>query len=199
MNPWDERYRVAGFAYGSDPNDFLREVRPRLTAGGTVLCLAEGEGRNAVYLAEQGFKVTAIDSSAVGLEKANALAKERGVAIHTVHADLKDFVIEPAAFDAVVLIWCHMPQPMRSNVHRASVAALRPNGAFVLESYTPRQLELKTGGPPNVELLQRLDDLRPDLSSLRLDIAHELERTVNEGRLHRGTSAVVQVFGVAST
>ncbi len=197
MNVWDERYRVEGFAYGSQPNDFLKEVRPRLPAKGRVLCLAEGEGRNAVYLAEQGFTVLAIDSSAVGLEKANGLAKTRGVAIQTIVADLNDFVIEPASFDAVVLIWCHMPLPMRSKVHRASVAGLRPGGAFVLESYTPRQRELKTGGPPNVELLQTLDDLRRDVGSLRLDVAQELERKVHEGRLHNGLSAVVQVFGVA--
>jgi SAM-dependent methyltransferase len=198
MNVWDERYRHEGFAYGTEPNDFLKEVRDRLPSTGRALCLAEGEGRNAVYLAQQGFEVTAMDGSKVGLEKAKGLASQRGVSIHTVVADLNDFEIEPAAFDAVVLIWCHLAQPLRSRIHRAAVAGLRPGGAFVLESYTPKQLEYKTGGPPTVELLQRLDDLRPDVSPLRLDMAREIEREVHEGRLHRGHSAVVQVFGVAS-
>ncbi len=197
MNTWDARYQAEGFAYGSEPNDFLKSVRPKLASTGRALCLAEGEGRNAVYLAEQGFEVLAMDSSSVGLEKAQRLAGERGVLLTTVTADLNDFVIEPAAFDVVALIWCHMPQPLRSKVHRASVNGLRPGGAFVLESYTPPQLALKTGGPPTVELLQRLDDLRSDLSTLRLETAHEIERPVHEGRFHNGKSAVLQVLGFA--
>ncbi len=197
MTSWDERFSVEGFAYGSEPNDFLKGVRPRLTQMGRALCLAEGEGRNAVYLAQQGFEeVVAMDSSRVGLEKATALAAERGVAsrLRTVVADLSDFVIEPNHYDAVVFIWCHLAEPLRTQVHRAAIASLKPGGAFILESYTPRQLQLKTGGPPSVDMLQRLEDL--DLSSLRVEIAHELDREVAEGRYHKGTSAVVQVFGI---
>lgn len=197
MTSWDERFRAPGFAYGSEPNDFLKAVRPRLSQLGRALCLAEGEGRNAVYLAQQGFEeVIAMDSSRVGLEKADALAAERGVAnrVKTVVADLREFTIEPNHFDAVVFIWCHMAEPLRTQVHRAAIAGLKPGGAFILESYTPRQLQLKTGGPPSVDMLQRLEDL--DLRSLRVEIAHEIDRDIVEGRYHKGTSAVVQVFGV---
>src|SRR5580765_5907093 len=104
---WDDRYAAPGWAFGDQPNDFLREEAHRLPARGRVLCLAEGQGRNAVYLATLGHDVTAMDQSAVGMGRAAELAAAHGVTIHTEVGDLTDFVIEPAAWDAIVSIYAH--------------------------------------------------------------------------------------------
>lgn len=160
---------------------------------GDVLCLAEGEGRNAVFLARRGHRVLAVDASAVGLAKAAQLAEEHGVRIETLTADLADLVIEPGRWDAIVSIFCHVPPPIRRTLHRQAVAGLRPGGLFVLEAYTPAQLEFRTGGPPTVELLMTLADLREELAGLEFLQALEIERDVVEGRLHTGRGAVVQI------
>lgn len=193
---WDSRYSVAHYAYGTSPNDFLVEVHSKLPKKGKVLCLAEGEGRNAVFLAKQGHDVTAVDFSRVGLEKALRLAKEQGVTIETVHADLAEYALGERQWDAIVSIWAHLPKPLRSVVHGNVVKGLKPGGAFVLEAYTPKQLEYKTGGPPTVELLMTLDALKQELAGLQLVIGREKVREVHEGKLHDGQSAVVQVLAI---
>jgi SAM-dependent methyltransferase len=189
---WNQRYTLPGFAYGTEPNDFLRELAPRLR--GPVLCLGEGEGRNAVFLAGLGLDVTAIDLSTAGLEKAQGLATARGVRLTTQVADLADFDLGHARWGAIVSIWCHLPPWVRSNVHRAIATALQPGGHFLLEAYTPRQLAFDTGGPKNAELLYEPSALRAELTGLSLERCEELERDVTEGDWHRGRSAVVQVF-----
>ncbi len=191
---WDERFAAAGYFYGTEPNDFLRSLADRIPAG-RVLCLAEGEGRNAVFLAGRGAQVTAVDASAPGLAKTRALAAERGVAVETIHADLASWQISPGAWDAVVAIFCHLPPEIRGEVHRRAVAGLRPGAVFVLEAYTPEQLRYETGGPRVEELLMRLADIRGELAGLEFEIAREVERDVHEGQGHTGRSAVVQVFG----
>ncbi|MCG6897413.1 MAG: methyltransferase domain-containing protein [Thiocapsa sp.] len=190
---WDERYASEDYAYGTEPNDFLREVAPRLPVGKT-LCLGEGEGRNAVFLAGLGHRVTALDGSRVGLEKARRLAADRGVAIDTIHSDLAHYTLEPAAWDCIVAIFVHLPPALRRQLHRQVVAGLRPGGVFVLEAYTPRQLELGTGGPPVAELMMELETLAEELTGLRFLRAAEAEREVHEGRYHAGTGAVVQIL-----
>lgn len=192
---WDERYGQPGYAYGTEPNDFLVSVAGHIPKG-PVLCIAEGEGRNAVFLARQGHSVTAVDASSVGLGKAEALARQHGVELETVVADLASYAIEPGAWAGIVSIWCHLPQPLRARVHRAAVAGLRPGGAFVLEAYTPAQLAFGTGGPKTTDLLFRLDELRQELAGLELVHAAEVEREIHEGTFHEGRSAVVQVLGI---
>ncbi|MEZ4701991.1 MAG: class I SAM-dependent methyltransferase [Rhodothermales bacterium] len=190
---WDERYSTEEYIYGTDPNDFLAEMAGSLPVGQT-LCLADGEGRNGVYLAGLGHAVTAVDSSSVGLDKARRLAATRGVEIATVHADLADFSIEPGAWDAVVSIFCHLPGALRRAVHRRVVEGLKPGGVLLLEAYTPDQLRFGTGGPPDVDRLMRLADLKTELDGLTFEVGRELERDVIEGRFHGGRGAVVQVF-----
>lgn len=190
---WDERYSEPGFAYGTEPNDFLRERAAQLEPGRT-LSLAEGEGRNAVFLAGLGHEVTAVDASAVGLDKARQLAAERGLDIDTRVADLAAFEIEPGAWDNIVSIFCHLPPEVRRRLHRAVVAGLRPGGMLLLEAYTPAQIALGTGGPPVPELTMTLDALREELAGLTFLHAAELEREVIEGRYHTGRAAVVQVL-----
>ena len=191
---WDERYAEPGYAYGTEPNDFLREVAGRIPPG-PVLCLGEGEGRNAVFLAGLGFAVTALDASRVGLAKAEALARARGVRVATVHADVAELVIAPAAWSGIVALWLHLPPAVRAPLHRACVTGLAPGGAFVLEAYTPRQLALATGGPREEERLMTLAALREELAGLDLEIGREREREIREGRYHAGRGAVVQVLG----
>lgn len=190
---WNERYAEPGFAYGTTPNDFLASVAARLPRG-RVLSLAEGEGRNAVFLAQRGHTVTAVDASSVGLAKAERLAAERGVRLETVVADLAQFSIPPDTFDAIVAIFCHVPSAVRRTLFPAAVNGLRPGGCFVLEAYAPRQLALSTGGPKQPDLLAGLDELRAELSGLQFLHAVELEREVVEGRYHTGRAAVVQVL-----
>ena len=189
---WDQRYAVDEYVYGKEPNDFLAEVGGGLSPG-KVLCLAEGEGRNAVFLAGLGHAVTAVDASAVGLEKARKLATERGVEIAVRVADLADFAIAPQHWDGVVAIFCHLPPDLRRLVHRRIVTGLRPGGRFILEAYTPRQLQFKTGGPPTAELLMTLADLQAELNGLDFEIAEEIERDIHEGHSHFGRGAVVRI------
>lgn len=193
---WDERYDDAAFYYGTLPNDFLRQHSADLPPGGRVLCLAEGEGRNAVFLARQGFVVTAVDQSAVGLAKLQRLAEEAGVHVETVVADLATFTVLPDAWDAIVSIWAHLPSGLRAQVHRACVLGLKSGGVFLLEAYTPRQLELGTGGPSSADLLMTADLLRRELAGLDLRVMQEIGRDVHEGQGHNGPSAVVQVLGI---
>ncbi|WP_440996079.1 SAM-dependent methyltransferase [Arhodomonas sp. SL1] len=189
---WDERYATEDYAYGEAPNDFLVEQGWRIPPG-PVLCLAEGEGRNAVWLASRGHGVTAVDASAVGLEKAARLAETQGVAIRCEHADLADYHIAPGKWAGIVSIFAHTPPKIRRRVHRQVVAGLKPGGVFLLEAYTPRQLEYRTGGPPVAEMMMELSSLEAELEGLTFDIAREREREIREGRYHTGPGHVVQV------
>ncbi|MBI3562876.1 MAG: class I SAM-dependent methyltransferase [Gammaproteobacteria bacterium] len=192
---WDERYAAEEYAYGKEPNDFLAANIARIPPG-KVLCLCDGEGRNGVYLAQQGCQVTSVDASAVGLAKADALARERGVSLDTRAMDLAQFVIAPKSWDAIISIFCHVPPQLRAIVHQQCVAGLRPGGILILEAYTPKQLQLKTGGPQNVEMTMTLAGLEQELKGLDFVHALECERQVIEGRYHHGTGAVVQVIGI---
>jgi hypothetical protein len=190
---WDQRYSEEGFAYGDGPNDFVRACAPRIPAG-RVLCLAEGQGRNAVHLAGLGFAVTAMDQSPVGMAGAAALATSRGVTLDTVVAGLEDFAIAPGAWQGIVCTFAHLPPPLRRRVHAAVVAGLAPGGVFILEAYGPRQLGLGTGGPDDPERLAGVGTLRAEFAGLDFEIAHEVERDVVEGRYHTGRASTVQLL-----
>lgn len=192
---WDKRYSTDEFIFGTKPNDFLKANTDKLKPG-SVLCLADGEGRNGVYLAKLGFDVTTIDFSAVGLEKANKLAQENDVEIKTIHADLNDFIIEPDCWDNIISIFCHLAEPLRQKVHSASAEGLTAGGVFLLEAYTPNQLEMPgLGGPPIPELLFSAEMLKTDFQPLDVLQALDIEREVNEGTKHKGLSCVVQFIG----
>lgn len=190
---WDARYGGDDYVYGTRPNDFLAEEAGRLPPGARVLCLAEGEGRNAVHLAGLGHRVTGVDASRVGLDKARRLAAGRGVEIEAVVSDLGEYAIAPAAWDAVVLIFCHLLPELRRKVHRDVAAGLRPGGLVLLEAYTPDQLRYRTGGPSMVEALQTAESLREDFAGLEFLVLRERVREVREGVFHTGEAAVVQL------
>jgi SAM-dependent methyltransferase len=188
---WNQRYSAEAYAYGVEPNDFLVEQAHHIPAG-RVLCLAEGEGRNAVYLAKRGYEVTALDMSAAGLAKAQRLAATAGVAITTQLADLESYEIEPEAWQGIVSIFAHVPPPLRRRLYDSVVRGLRPGGVAIVEAYTPRQLHHQTGGPRQLELLVSLEMLREELHGLNEVVGREMERQVVEGEFHTGLGAVVQ-------
>lgn len=189
---WDERYSGKDYAYGTAPNDFLREMVSALPSG-RVLCLADGEGRNGVFLAEQGFAVTSVDQSASGMRKARELAASRGVAIETVVADLSEWDMGEGRWNAIVSIFAHMPPAVRGPLHRRVVRALRPGGVFLLEAYTPDQLNTTgTGGPAQAAMMMTLPGLKSELEGLDVLTGVELRRSVDEGKFHSGEGAVVR-------
>lgn len=190
---WDARYSENGYVFGTKPNDFLSDVAGRIPEG-AVLCIGDGEGRNGVFLAQQGFSVTSLDASAVGMRKAAALAQAHGVPLATIVADLAEYRFMPEAWDGLVSIYVHLPPALRRRVHAQAAAALKPGGVFVLEAYTPAQLQFGTGGPSSADMLMTLTDLRADLAGLTLEIAREIERDVVEGVYHTGRAAVVQIL-----
>jgi cyclopropane fatty-acyl-phospholipid synthase-like methyltransferase len=193
---WNERYSEEGFAYGTQPNDFLKSEFSRIPQGGRVLCLAEGEGRNAVFLAKNGYSVTAVDQSGVGLQKAEKLAFESGVEIETIVADLKDYEFANDAWDGIVSIWAHVPAPLRKYIHRQVVSALKAEGVFILESYTERHVDMAgIGGPPPTQrdFFMSLHELEGELDGLEFIHAAETDRIISEGKYHLGESAVVQI------
>lgn len=190
---WDERYASDEYVYGTKPNDFLREHFHNIPAGGDVLCLAEGEGRNAVFLAKQGYAVTAVDFSQQGKQKAEKLAASHGAQIDYQLADLAEYDLGENRWDGIVSIFCHLPPAARKRVHQQVLQALKPGGAFLLEAYTPGQLGRGTGGPPDADLMMTPELLREELTGLQFRHLHELERDIIEGCGHTGVGAVTQL------
>ena len=191
---WNNRYNTPEFAYGKAPNDFLKENVNKLPPG-KVLCLAEGEGRNAVFLAQHGYTVTAVDLSDVGLQKAEKLAGDSGVQIETVVADLADFDLGVGQWDGIVSISAHMPADIRKSLHKRVEKGLKSGGVFLLEAYTDRQPAMQgEGGPPASapDFFMSLESLEQELSGLLPQVGQEVERMIAEGIYHQGLSSVVQ-------
>lgn len=195
MSQWDARFSAADYVYGTAPNRWLAESARRIAPGGRVLSLGEGEGRNAVWLAQQGFRVEAVDGSAVGLAKARHLAADRGVSIATTVMDLAGFRPAGEPFDAVVLVFLHLPPGLREVVHQAAEASLRPGGVLILEAFTPAQLAFASGGPRQLDMLYTAELLRRDLPGVDWEPLEEVEVDLDEGPLHQGRAAVVRGAG----
>lgn len=194
MNPafWDERFGAEEYAYGTAPNDFLRAQVGRIPSG-PVLCLAEGEGRNAVFLAREGRSVTAVDFSREGLRKTEQLARSAGVSVRTVHADLAEYEPPAGVFSGVVAIFAHLPPAVRAVAFARAARALIPGGVFVLEAYTVEQVALGTGGPRDPSLCMSLDALEVELAPLTVVLGRHVRRDIHEGAFHDGPSATVQL------
>ena len=190
---WDERYSAEEYAYGTTPNEFLVENFIHIPKG-RVLSLAEGEGRNAVFLAKQGYSVTAVDASLVGLNKARKLAEENGVVVEFIHADLAEYDLGEDKWDGIVSIFIPLPSSLRKELYKKVIAGLKQNGVFLLEAYTPDQLNHGTGGGNSVDVMQTKESLRLELASLKFKHLIELERDVTEGVFHTGIGSVVQAI-----
>lgn len=194
LRMWDERYAEPDLAYGAAPNEFLVEAIAEIEPC-AALCIGAGEGRNAVFLAELGFDVTALDRSTVGLAKADAMASERGVSIQTNQQDLALTEFAADSYGLIVSIFTHVPPEVRAHVHAQVKRALRPGGTFVLEAYTPAQVARGTGGPPIASMMMTALDLRRELEGLKFTYLFERTRSVVEGRYHTGIASVVQLVG----
>jgi len=189
---WNERYSIPEYVYGTEPNDFVAAQVGKIPMG-RVLEIGAGEGRNSVFLAQQGYEVTSVDQSSVGLEKARKLAEQKGVKIVTVEANLHDYEIEPEAWQGIVATFLHLPVGLRRRVLKHCAHGLAKGGVLILEAFTPSQLKYDTGGPKDPLELYTLEDLRADLVGLNIELGEELERNVSEGKRHTGKAAVVQV------
>ncbi len=158
-----------------------------------MLCLADGEGRNSVWLAQQGFEVSAVDVSQRGIDKALKLADQAGVSVHASVADVTTLDMGMAQWDAIVSIFLHLPAKARTQVHRNAMRALKPGGVFLWEAYGPGQLALNTGGPRDAALLPALDDVARDFADCNMAHAWAGSRLVQEGSLHTGVGTVTQL------
>ena len=193
---WNEKYQGSDYFYGTEPNDFLRAQAVNWSSPKKILCIAEGEGRNAVFLASLGHKVKAIDSSSVARDKALTLAKSRDLTIDYELADLNKFDFGQETWDVVVSIFCHLPNKLRQQVHQGVEAGLVKGGIFLLEAYTPEQLNFGTGGPKDLNLLYQYPEIINDFVQLKWSVNHSTQREIHEGEGHQGMSAVVQLLGV---
>lgn len=192
-NPWDERYSNSNYVYGKQPNDFLKQHLNDIPMG-KILSLAEGEGRNAVFLAKHGRQVTAVDYSSIGLEKAVKLAKENSVTITPVRADLNGYKLDVGTYDGIVSIYCHVPPHVRKALFSQLAAAIKPGGVFLMESYTPAQIGKGTGGPPTADLTTTLAEMKNYLKEFEIIHGLEMDREVVEGELHNGIASVLQII-----
>jgi SAM-dependent methyltransferase len=195
---WNERYREAGFSFGEAPNAWLASERRRFGVGTRVLVPGDGEGRNGVFLAECGARVTTVDASPIGVHKAGLLAAERGVTIEALAADLTQWAWPVATFDAVVSIYVHWPASHRQRMHKAMADALVPGGYILLEGYSPRhvfyQAACTLGGPRDVSMLFEPRDLAADFAGLVIERLDEVKVTLAEGKRHVGPSAIVRLI-----
>jgi len=194
---WNKRYANRNFLYGTEPNSFLAEHCHLLT--GPVLSLSEGEGRNAVFLASRGLDVIGVDISSVALEKAQTLAKSRGVEIKTVVADLATFEPEENHYGSVISISAHLPSTVRNKLYPSIERSLRTNGLILLEAFSENQLTRDTGGPKDADMLMTVEKVQREFPNLEPVLLREVEREVLEGEGHRGMASVVQFIARKKT
>ena len=196
LDRWEQRVASQDYLFGTAPNAFLAAQAPLLAAGGRALSIADGEGRNGVWLAEQGVSVHAIDFSPAALTKARALAAERGVTIETEQVDLFAFAWPAAANDLIVGIFFQFAPPAeRAAIFAGIDRALKPGGLLLIQGYRPKQLEYATGGPKAVEQLYTRALLEEAFAGFsKLDV-HEHDSWVDEGAGHSGMSALIDLVG----
>lgn len=191
---WDARYAEEGYIFGEGPNLFLERQAPLLRPGMRALAVADGEGRNSVWLAEQGLAVTATDISPVAIAKAQLLAQSRGVEVDFRQADMVAWPYPEAEFDLVAGIFIQVVGPQdRAAVFAGMQRALKPGGLLLLEGYTPDQLKHGTGGPSAIENLYTEALLREAFSGLIIEQLEAYEAELDEGPRHNGLSAVIDL------
>jgi cyclopropane fatty-acyl-phospholipid synthase-like methyltransferase len=192
---WETRFGAAGYLFGKEPNAFLQAQAHRLHAGASALAVADGEGRNGVWLAEQGLDVLSIDYSPTALAKAKQLAQERGVRLRTEIADVTTWPWPKAAFDAIVAIFIAVEASDQPTFFQNLKAALKPGGLLLMQSYRPEQLKYKTGGPPDATRMWTREILQSAFGDLaELDI-REHDSVLGEGTAHIGMSALIELIG----
>ncbi|VAW21265.1 hypothetical protein MNBD_ALPHA12-2009 [hydrothermal vent metagenome] len=192
---WNERFAEPGYLFGTEPAQFLREHEQYLIPGGRALAVADGEGRNSVFLASKGLDVTAMDGSSVAVEKARELAKERGVTVDFNLADIMEWDWQNEAYDLVVAIFIQFSGPEdRQKVFAGLKKTLKKGGILMLHGYTVEQLEHGTGGPPCAENLYTTEMLSKTFSDMEILHLKAYERDVDEGRAHSGRSSLIDLI-----
>ncbi len=191
---WDGRFSTDGYIFGTEPNAWLAAHANLLQPGMRVLAVADGEGRNSVWMAKRGLTVDAFDISPVGVAKAEKLAQQAGVQVNFQIAGVEDFAWKVGEYDAVVAIFIQFADPdTRAALFRRMKSALKPDGLLLLQGYTPKQLEYKTGGPPNVDHLYTEDLMQEAFGDMDISELRSYEDVLNEGTQHRGQSALIGV------
>jgi 2-polyprenyl-3-methyl-5-hydroxy-6-metoxy-1,4-benzoquinol methylase len=191
---WDQRFDQADYLFGKEPNAFLASQAPLLRSGQRALSVADGEGRNSVWLAQQGLDVTAVELSAPAIAKARRLADEHGVSVDFQQADLLEWEFGQNQYDVLAAIFIQFLAPAeREVVFQRMTAALRPGGWLILQGYTPKQLEYRTGGPPCAENLYTSDLLLGAFAGMEIMHLWEHEAHIEEGSAHAGWSALIDL------
>ena len=192
---WNERYKEKEYIYGLNPNDFLAQNIKNLKSEGKLLCLAEGEGRNSVYLAKLGFEVEAVDFSLEAKNKALELARKNNVLIKYTVADLNKFDFGKNCFDAIISISAHTNSNLRKKIFSQVKTSLKKGGIFLLEGYNKSQINRNTGGPKDIDMLFAKNELEENFKDFKILHCHELTRNVVEGSYHNGEADVLQFIG----
>jgi cyclopropane fatty-acyl-phospholipid synthase-like methyltransferase len=190
---WETRFGSPGYVFGTEPNAFLKRQAHRLRAGMSALSVADGEGRNGVWLAQLGLEVLAIDYSPTALAKAQKLAQERGVRLRTEVADVTAWRWPQAAFDVIVAIFIAVDAADRPAFFANLKAALKPGGLLLMQSYRPEQLNYKTGGPPDAARMCTREILQAAFGDLAEVDIREHDSVLNEGTAHVGMSALIDL------
>jgi 2-polyprenyl-3-methyl-5-hydroxy-6-metoxy-1,4-benzoquinol methylase len=194
MSIWNERYAGEDYHFGTEPNAFLVTQKQLLKPGMSCLAVADGEGRNGVWLAEQGLDVLSVDSSSVALDKARKLAQKRGVTMRFEQADLAAWAWGDGRFDVVAAIFIQFAPPgLREQMFAHIKRSLKPGGLLLLQGYTPRQLEYKTGGPSQAENLYTEPMLRDAFADMDILHLREHDDVIHEGAGHSGMSALIDL------
>ena len=195
---WNERYNTDEFIFGVEPNQYLKSVAGKyLKLGAHTLCVADGEGRNSVWLAQQGCRVDAFDLSPNAIRKAQQLANQKGVKVAYHVSDCESWNWGVDAYDSIVAIFIQFYEPkMREQLFRKMIASLKSGGVLILQGYTPKQLEYKTGGPSQLENLYTLEVIENLLSTMDIQEIIEKEEAISEGAGHSGMSALVGVVAI---
>lgn len=193
---WDQRYKEEDYFYGEEENHFLRKCGSVFPKGSRILCVAEGEGRNAIFLAGLGHEVTAVDFSKEAREKALKLSERRGVKIDYILSSLEDFEFGEQKWDGIVSVFAHLPSQIRKVVYPKLEKSLKEQGIFIIEAYTPAQLQYGTGGPKDLDMLMSVSKLSEELPLIRWNMLSEENVILSEGKGHQGESAVVHGYGI---
>lgn len=192
---WNDKYNQSGYVYGKQPNKFLQDHADVLPKAGRALAVADGEGRNSVFLAQQGLTVTAVDASNIAQNKAHQLATKAGVDVNFVLADLNDWVWAPAQYDLVAAIFIQFAQPkLRAQLFAGFKRTLKPGGLLMLHGYTPKQLDYGTGGPSKAELLYTKPLLQAAFNDMQVMRLATYESHLQEGSGHVGRSALIDLI-----
>jgi hypothetical protein len=190
---WDQRYQSDTYAYGVNPNAYMAAHLGYFKPGSSVLVPADGEGRNGVYLAKQGYLVTTFDGSIEGCRKARQLADREGVSMASHHADFDAFVL--STYDGIVLSFFHTPASVRQAYHRACMAALNPGGIVLVHGFGSQQMTYTSGGPRDPEMLFTLPQLRDDFDGLTVLQEDDYVGSLDEGPYHQGPAHLIGFIG----